>query len=157
MEGVGQYIISVACAALACTISANLAQGNGLVATITKTVTGLVLTFTILQPLTNEKLVFSLPGIGTVYEDAKDIVSQGEAERISAMQQVIKEETEAYIRDKALSLGVEVTVCITVSHEMLPVPVAAHLSGAVSPYAKTRLEKLIVEELAIAKENLSWT
>ena len=71
--------------------------------------------------------------------------------------QFIKERTQSYILDKAQSLNAVLDVEVTLSDDEIPVPVKVCITGKVSPYARGRLENLIIEDLGIEKENQIWT
>ena len=72
-----------------------------------------------------------------------------------SMAEIIKSETEAYILDTARSLQAEVTVEVSVNEENVPDSVT--VSGAVSPYVRRQLQRIIESDLGIAKENQKWT
>lgn len=74
-----------------------------------------------------------------------------------ARREIIKAEAEAYILDKAGSYGLQLEVCVTLREDDIPVPESVCIAGAVSPYARTRLEILIENELGIPKERQLWT
>ena len=72
------------------------------------------------------------------------------------MRTIIKGETEAYILDKAASLGVELEVDVLLEDMYPMAPKTVRLSGSVSPYVRNRLQNIIAEELGISKENQIW-
>ena len=73
-----------------------------------------------------------------------------------AMIAIIKEETEAYILDKAASLGVTLSVEVMVEDGNVPRLSGVQLSGQVSPYARQQLSTWISNDLGISKENQKW-
>ncbi len=119
--------------------------------------TGLFLAITMLRPLIHIDL-------GGIWADAR--LYSKDAERLTLAAQelaredrtaIIKSKSEAYILDKAASLGAEVTVTVTLSCEEPLVPCAVRISGIISPYAKTQLSQIIQNDLAIPKEAQEWT
>lgn len=156
MEGIRAYLLSVSAAALLCGI-ANRFLGKNTAAAAAKILTGLFLTLTVLQPLGKwdpsllENLTFDLSDAG------EQAVAQGEKQTQKALAQCIKEETAAYILEKARELKADIHVTVEVSEGRIPVPTGVQISGTVSPYARTRLQTIIEEQLGIAKENQRWT
>ena len=87
-------------------------------------------------------------------DDAKDAAAMGEKLARDSMADIIKEETEAYILDKAADLHVNLHVEVTVGEDNLPTAVT--LSGEASPYARRQIQAIIANDLGIAKENQKW-
>lgn len=157
MEGIRQYVISVAAAAILCGILKSILPGKDTMAGVLRLITGIFLAFTVIKPLAQVELG-DLPVLSSDYlSDAQAASSDGEKIAADAMADIIKHQAEAYILDKAQSLNLSLTVTVTVSDDPLPTPVGVRLSGAVSPYAKSCLERVIEEDLGIAKENQIWT
>lgn len=157
MEGVRQYVISVVAAAILCGILKSILPGKDAMAGILRLITGIFLAFTVIKPLTRIELG-DLPVLSFDYLTEAQIASaDGEKIAADAMADIIKQQAEAYILDKAQSLNLQLTVTVTVSDGALPAPVGVRLSGTVSPYAKSCLARIIEEDLGIAKENQIWT
>ena len=154
MEGLRQYVISVAAAALICGIVSGMVQ-NGAAKELVRLLCGLFLAVTALHPLVKLDLSnlgeFVLP----YTQEAESVAAMGENMARESMADIIKAESEAYILDKAAELNAEITAQITVGDDQAPA--AAKLSGEVSPYARQRLEKILESDLGIAKENQLWT
>lgn len=153
MEALRQYIISVVAAALICGIITGLFP-KGAAREVMKLVCGLFLAYTVLRPMAGAEL-------GHLEDLPFSFSSQGEAAAALGTQmaeeslaQFIKEETQAYILDKASKLGLILEADVTLDEENIPVAVT--LRGQVSPYDRSRLERMLTQDLAIAKENLQW-
>lgn len=153
MEALRQYIISVVAAALICGIITGLFP-KGAAREVMKLVCGLFLAYTVLRPMAGAEL-------GHLEDLPFSFSSQGEAAAAlgiqmaeESMAQFIKEETQAYILDKASKLGLTLEADVTLDEENIPVAVT--LRGQVSPYDRSRLERMLTQDLAIAKENLQW-
>ena len=71
--------------------------------------------------------------------------------------QIISEQTEAYILDKASALGMTLQVTVeTAQGETYPYPAAVTLTGHTTTAQRQTLNAWIAEQLAIAEENLTW-
>lgn len=154
MEALRQYILSVVTAAMLCGIVTGLfPSGTG--KQVVRLICGLFLAYTVLAPISRGELPnltdFSLG----IPEEAAQAVAVGENLARDSMAEIIKSETEAYILDKARSLQAEVTVEVSVNEENVPNSVT--VSGAVSPYVRRQLQRILESDLGIAKENQKWT
>ena len=78
--------------------------------------------------------------------------------RAAAQEQakIIKEQSQAYILDKAVSLGADISVAVTVSETTPPTPIEITVKGAVSPYVKTVLKDYLKEQFGIPEEAQKW-
>ena len=154
MEVIGQYIISVTAAAMLCGILTSMVGGRN-IKPVFKLIVGTFLTLTAIKPLADIDLR-AVPTIAEVYgQQAEESVMAGESMMNSQTQALIKSRLEAYILDKAASLGVSLTV--EVSLDARGLPVSAHLSGKVSPGAKSRLQSILATDLGITKEAQIWS
>jgi hypothetical protein len=72
------------------------------------------------------------------------------------MAKLIKQETEAYILDKAQSLGCALEADVTVGEGLYPVPESVLICGSISNQNRKLLEDILVKELGISKENQQW-
>lgn len=157
MESIRQYVISVTAAAILCGILKSVLPGKDAMAGMLRLITGIFLAFTVIKPLAQVELA-DLPVLSSDYlSEAQAASADGEKIASDAMAAIIKQQAEAYILDKARSMNLRLTVTVTVSDDTLPTPVGVRLSGAVSPYARSCLERVIEEDLGIAKENQIWT
>ena len=156
MEEVRQYVISVTAAAVFCAMITGLLNKNGSGYTIVKLLSSLLLAYTVIAPWTKINLSnFSLY-TDEIASAAERFAEQGTDYAYSESSAIIKEKAEAYILDKAASMGLDIEVEVTLSTTALPTPESAVIQGAVSPYAKERLQVCFQNELGIPKENLVW-
>lgn len=155
MDRLQTYILSVCAAAILCAL-ANHFFAKNTAATIGKMMTGLLLTITVLQPLrsTNRGWLenFSL----NIDMNVSEAVANGQAESQKALGDIIKENTEAYILQKASSLNSKISVEVGVSSDTIPIPERVYVSGTIAPYARQQLEIWIERDLGIPKENQVW-
>ena len=150
------YILSVATTALICTILTSLPGADATAGKWVKVAAGLVVLFAIVRPMSNIQLNTGNGWIGSLREEAQTIVASGTSQTNYALGQRIKEQAEAYILDKALSLGVSLEVEVVISEDMLPVPIGVTLRGDISPYAKSQLTNMIESDLGITGGLQEW-
>lgn len=90
------------------------------------------------------------------YTGASEYALEGKNQARSAMEQIIKQNCEAYILDVAEQMDVTVTVDVFFSDEEVPVPEKIMVYGSVSPYAKTKLSAIITEDLGLDRGSQVW-
>lgn len=154
MDGLRQYVISIVVAALISSILSGIIK-NGTAKGLIRLLCGLFLTFTVIRPLGQLDLRWLTVDSISLNREAEAVASMGENMARETMTEIIKEESEAYILDKAAAMNVELTIDITVSEEQIPV--SAVLGGEISPYARERMEAILESDLGITKENQLWT
>ena len=157
MESVKTYLLSIVAAAVVCGIITRLVGEKGTQGAMVKLIAGLFLAFTVIRPVADIRLD-TLTDFTDLYTDA-GVQAAAEGERMTkdALRSSIKAQTEAYILDKAAGLDLNLEVEVTVSQDEIPVPNAVRLSGKASPYAKSRLQEIITQEIGVDKENQLWT
>lgn len=156
METLREYAISIIVTTLICSVVSSLLQ-NSAAKGIVRMLSGIILTISIVAPLW--KLELSFPdGFETMVLDAADAASAaGENISREALRNIIKEDTEAYIQDKAAGLDADITAEVILNNGDPPIPEKAVISGHISPYAKQQLQEILQTQLGIAKESLEWT
>lgn len=157
MDWIRQYILSITAAAIISGILSGILGKKGTIGTIGSMLCGLFLSIAIIRPIAKIELSSWSDWLQDLTLDAGSYVSEGENIASDAAADIIKAQSEAYILDKAASLGLTLEVSVTVGGEELPVPESVTIRGAVSPYHRSRLETVIAEDLGIAKENQRWT
>jgi hypothetical protein len=90
-------------------------------------------------------------------DTATNAVASGEDIASQEQAKIIKEQSQAYILDKAVSLGAEVSVSVTLSDTAPPKPIKISVKGAVSPYVKSVLKAYLKEQFGIPEEAQTWT
>lgn len=154
MEAVRQYIISVTAAAMLCGILTVMVDGKH-IKPFWKLIVGTFLTLTAIRPLANIDLS-AVPALAEEFHfQAEEAVQTGESMMISQTHAIIKTRLEAYILDKAAGMGVSLEAEVSLDESGLPVSV--HLSGDVSPGARSRLQSIIASDLGIPKEAQTWS
>ncbi len=150
------YILSVAAAGLLCGIATKLVNKEGAQHQLIQMAAGLILMFTVIQPLAGIQWEEPSDWLGDFRLDADSAVQQGQQQTASALAQSIKEQTQAYILDKAAAMGAALEVEVLVSLDAIPVPVGAVLLADVSPYVKVQLSNMMERDLGILGENQIW-
>ena len=157
MEGIKAYILSVAAAAILCAVVRRLLEKKGTAGSVGKLLTGIFMAVTVLSPLTG-LTVDPVEDIMNDYRSAaEDAVAIGEKSANEALRESISQRLEAYIIEKALNLGADVVVEIKLSQDLYPTPVGIKITGQIAPYAKSRLQRIIQEDLGIGEEDQIWT
>lgn len=156
MEGIREYLIQVTAAALICGIINTIVGKKGSVAATVRVMTVILMTVTMASPLVKLRISGVSDFLQDIRSDSAAYAQQGSDDAKDRMQTIIKERAEAYILDKAASLGADIRVELVLSEDALPVPVSVILRGAVSPVGKRRLQEMIRDDLGIALEEQKW-
>ncbi len=156
MIWVKQYLLSVVAAAIVCAIVKALMNGKSTPAVTVKFLASLLMAITVIAPI----MQFETGNIREYFQSfqlsADAAVREGVTYYTAETAAIIKETSQAYILDKAQSLGATIDVEIMLSDETPQIPCAVEIRGNVSPYAKKRLMQYISEEFGIAEENQVW-
>ena len=155
MEPIRQYILSVICMAILCGLVQNMFSGNHQ-GGIVKIVTGLMLTITVMGPLMDIDFLSVENYFDTLLSDSQWAVEAGELAAEKETTEIIKDQSSAYICDKANALGAELTVDVEVKGCMPPIPHRVTIMGSASPYVKKQLAVYMENELGILEENQLW-
>ncbi len=154
MQAVAQYILSVSAATFVCALVLRLLPKSGTTGSIGKMLTGLFLAMSILSPLTKLQIGELQDFTDGFSHEAQSAVSVGQLEAKEEMKRIIKLKTEAYILDKAQAMDLKLDVQVRLNDTMTPDTV--FLRGDASPYAKSYLQRILLQDLGIAKENQIW-
>lgn len=152
IEWMGKWICSIAAASI-CLSFLQALLPKGAVQTITKATGGLVLTLVMLGPL----LDLDITGMESRYDDYQNRVDEQIANYTQSyqrqMEQLIQEETGAYISKKAGQMGIDCQVrVVTQLHDGIPVPEEVILSTQKDPV----LAVWITGELGIDEMHQHW-
>ena len=154
MEGAKDYLLSVTAAALICGSVGCLAGEKGSISRLMKLLCGMFLAVTVIGPVVNVKIDDLSVFTDRLAVDAELTAAIGEEKASDEMKRIIKEKSEAYILDKAKSLGADLKVNVVLEDV---IPVGVTLTGDISPFAKTSLAASIVQDLGIPLEEQVWT
>ncbi len=156
MEDVRQYLLSLIAAAIICAVIISIIGKKGALTPVIKLLAGLFMLYTALSPWTKLRLDGVISYFSDLELKASVTASDGNASALQSTASIIKEQTEAYILDKASSVGTDISVEVIVEGTTPPAPCYVKISGTVAPYHKQRLSQIISDELGIPKENQWW-
>lgn len=149
------YILSIVATAIFCTITNKLFEEKTAIGKTVRLLGGILLSVAIIAPVTK----ISFENIGNYFNDisltAEYYAAQGEDSAKESMLRIIKDNSEAYILDKANGLGLEIAVEVEVGADDM-IPNRVTISGTVSPYAKEVMGTYMEDTLGIPKENQQW-
>lgn len=156
MENLGKYILSVTAASIIVAIVSGFADPKSGTGGMLRLIGGLFLTFTVIQPVIHLDFGALTAFADTISIDGETVAAQGGMIAGNSLRGIIKSQTEAYILDKAGSYRTELAVEVTLSQDDIPTPESVCLRGSVSPYAKSKLQQMIEDDLGIPKEDQLW-
>ncbi len=156
MDSIGEYILSITAAGVICAIVKHIIGDKNFSAGIIKVVCGIFMAVTVLAPIVNIRLK-NIENIFEEYQISGQTASkQGVIMANEAMEDIIKQQTEAYVWNEANRLGLNLDVSVTLSDAHPPIPVSVTLTGEISPYYKKTMSRFITENLGLAEENQIW-
>lgn len=156
VDEIRQYLIRIIVVALICGMLTGLLERESSAHRIARLICGLLMVFTVVSPIMDIDLQGVFTFTDTLCQSGEIAAQDGQDISETTMRTIIKGETEAYILDKAASLGVELEVDVLLEDMYPMAPKTVRLSGSVSPYVRNRLQNIIAEELGISKENQIW-
>lgn len=153
---VKNYILSIVASAIICAVARSMLNEKTSIGKIVKLISNLLMTVTILAPLVN----ISFRNI-TNYLDDITLQANQHAESGSQMAEdsvagIIKSKSEAYILDKANSMGLEIGVEVELDDSSNTLPSGVIITGTLSPYTRQVLGAYMEDMLGIPKENQQW-
>ena len=156
MEQIGQYLLSVtAVCFLLSLVQSVLPNGVGK-RTVTMT-GGLLLILAVLSPAAKPDAMSFAQILSRTRMEMEEMRTGIAVENRALLAAIIKEKTEAYVCDKAVGLGVEVTVQVTLQDEAgYPYPCHVVLAGRIAPAEQQQLSRMITEDLGIPPEEQEW-
>ena len=156
MSAVGQYIYTVIASAILTSILFSILPENSAITACVKMSVSIFMILIILSPLLKTQLGNIIQYFENIETNSSHIIAQAQAATNDEIRQVIKEQAESYILDKAVALGVDIQVNLTLSSGNSYVPKQVTISGAVSPLIRQHLTTLIAEDLGIPEESQTW-
>lgn len=157
MAAIAEYLLSVTAAGILCAIVRNILKDNHSSGKIIQTVSGVFMVITIFAPIIN----FEMDDFEDYFQNfrysSEEVSGEGVEMALDAMTEIIKQQTESYILEKAKSMGIDIDVDVTISDAYPPVPKEVILSGNVSPYKKNIITDYICSNFEISEENQKWT
>lgn len=148
------YIYTVTVTALAASVLVTLV-GRGSMGILVKLTAGMFMALTVISPLVKLELPDPETWINGYEADGRRAAMAGEELADKAYRTFIKEQTQAYILDKASRYGACLDVDVVVDDRGFPASVM--ISGWISPYSKARLAEELDTELGLGEEVQQWT
>ena len=157
MDTVRRYLFSLCAAALLCSLVRALVP-KGRMKSICSLLCGVFLAMTALSGLAGWQLTDVAEELTKMRIAAEEARTGVEIRNREALSAIIKSKTEAYIWDKAQELGLAVAIDVTVAEDAsYPYPAAVRITGSFSEMQRQSLTRYIEENLAIGKEQQTWT
>ena len=156
MEGVREYLLSVTAAAVLCGVLNRLMGEKTSFSGLLRMISGLFLCFMVISPIARLDLSDFSRLAQDIIPGGQSAVTEGQEIRQESLGQIIRDEARAYIMDKARAYGADIQVEVILSEEDPPRPQGCIISGAVSPFVRQQLQKILVTELMIPEENHQW-
>ena len=157
MEQIRIYLIRVTVAALVSGLALHLCT-NGAVKRIVRLCSGLCLTLVVLSPLLQVDSSALLRQFQALERDAAQWNQTGQSFTSAQMADIISQQTEAYILDKAAACQAQIRV--EVETEPLGVyysqPSRVILSGQVSAQQQLQLTQILIQDLGLTEEQIQW-
>lgn len=154
MGALKELVISVSAGGIIAALISGFFGDKTLTGRLIHLLTGLFLTLVVLQSVLSVELEDYSSYFQSFRLEGEAVTEQGSALARDSMGDIIKTNTETYILDKAKMLGAQLEVEVTLNDDHMPLLV--RLEGAVSPYTRSRLQQMMEDELAVAKENQHW-
>ena len=156
MISLGKYLLGILVGALICGIAMELIGKKGGNATLIRLLCGVFMMLCVVSPLLNIRIGSLGDLTGQIRREADAITQDGKNMAQDYYRSVITQRTEAYILDKAVSLGVDVDAQVVLSQDDIAAPKAVTVRGRISPYAKGILSDWLERELGIESEEQTW-
>ena len=157
MTWLREYMLQITACALLCAVVLTMFDKKDFTGGILRLICGIFMMICLIHPWLKLQVRELDDWLDSFQISADDIVADGEDAAIKAMSERIKQQTEAYILDKAASLNVHLQVEVELGVENgLPMPRKARILGNISPYAKKKMQEYIEKDLGISLEDQTW-
>ena len=154
--GIRGYLLAVAAAGILVSLAAALLP-KGAVHRTGQFVGSLVLVLAVLSPVAQLDLPDMAKAISRARMEAREAVTGVETGNQEILIALIKEDCETYIWDKAVQMGLDVEVEVTVEDGVTyPYPTGVSITGSVPPAQQAVLSKWIEENLGIPEAQQEW-
>ena len=148
------YILSLISAAMITAIICSFFPKKSGTSGVIRLISGLFLSFVAINPLVDLDFSGLERYLDTFSLEASTIADSGKNLALDAEGDIIKASVQAYILDKAETLGANITAEVMLDPNNIPISV--ELEGKLSPYAKARITGIIADDLGITKEHQIW-
>ncbi len=155
MNALRTYLLSVASASLLTGVVLSLLP-KGRLHSIIRLVGALILIVTVVSPVLKLDLEMMTADWEQIRTDASGIQQSALEESEQLFSQLIKEQCETYISDRADRLGLELDVQIIMGYDDHPYPIGAKLQGRIGAEDKQYMSDMIEQDLGIPTQQQEW-
>ena len=156
MDSLGKYLLGILAGALICGIAMELVGKKCAHAPLIRLICGVFMILCVVSPLLDIRIGPLSDLTGQIQQEAEAVTQDGKNMAQDYYRSVITQRTQAYILDKAISLGADIEAEIELKEDETSVPKSVTIRGRISPYAKGLLSKWMENELGIATEEQTW-
>ena len=153
MDGLLEYVTRIVAAALLCGIIVSLTKRSSS-GNIVRMLCGVFMTIVLIQPIAGANVSVWESILPDITGDAEAVASEGAAAAEDIRREYIKQRVEAYISNRAETIGAEIQASVSLGEDC--VPVSVRITGKISPLNRSRLAQVIVSELGIPREQQEW-
>lgn len=157
MDVIKSYVLRIVIAAIICAAVKSLVNEKSAIGQITKLLCGILMAVTVISPLATISFQNITSYMDSISVSADAYVKDGSLLAQESITEIIISKTEAYILDKANSMGLQIDVEVELDDNNNKIPCKVTIHGVVSPYAKEVIGAYIEENLGISKEYQKWT
>lgn len=152
MDVIRQWLLGITCAAMVAALAESLTP-TGTIRKIGRLTGGLVLLVAMLQPLLSLDQDALTRALTEYRLELSSYSGELEEENRTLMKNIIEERSDAYIQDKAESLGIDCQISVEVGEEGdWPVPESVTVFGALTEGEQAELTRAIETDFAIPAE-----
>ena len=155
MGEIRQYLLSLIAASIVCSIIRSLVESKSKIKGIVNMICGVFLVITAISPWVDVKIPDLHTALDSYIAEAKDVAQVGGEGATRQMAEIIIQEVEAYILDKARVYGMDVKVNVYLD-EQTCVPKSIEITGDVLPYNKKLLSNYVSQTFDIPEELVKW-
>ena len=156
MDSLGKYLLGILSCALICGIVTQLIGKKSGNAALIRLLCGVFMLLSVVSPLLDIHIGSLGDLTGQIRREADAITQDGKNLAQDHYRAVITDRTQAYILDKAVSLGAEMEAKVILEEDDLAAPKSVTIRGRISPYAKGILSNWLESELGIPAEEQTW-
>ena len=149
------YIISIVVTAIICATACSLFDEKRATGKLIRLLSGILMVATVISPLKNISFKHLSGYFNDLSTEANLAVNLGIESSQESAAKIIKEKSEAYILDKAKTMGLDVAVEVELDDNN-SVPCGITILGKIAPYDKIVLADYIEQSLGIPGEKQKW-
>ncbi|MEG0777491.1 MAG: stage III sporulation protein AF [Oscillospiraceae bacterium] len=155
----GEWIRAIAGAALIASVAISLTP-SGKTKNVLRLICGVVLIIAMISPVIKPNMPAISMDMAKYRQNADELLKKAEESTNNLSRSIIEQESEAYILDKAQSMGIAInSVCVTAKwgDEGYWYPNEIEIVSNISPGEKNRLSNSIEAELGVSKDRQYWS